>query len=377
MEIDSKALKLKSQLNRVYLPIDWLVKLFGINRSTFYRWQKNLTDKRKGSIHPNFSSYKQEHEDRVVRDIKLNPDLSISELIATCLDRKDENGNSIGYYMGSRSYVWRVMNKHNLRSPLRSQSGKGAQHNINQKRLVATGPNQVWCWDITYLYKNIEGEYFYLYAIIDLFSRKMIHWEVHEKQRAELAATFLENALKKENLAISGHLNGKVSADISIADKLILHSDNGGPMKGANMLAKITSLGITPSYSRPHHSNDNAFIESSFATLKHCKSIRIPKCFDSLKQASLWVDKFYQWYNTKHLHSGINFITPNDCHQGLGDSIMEQRNEIVANSGIMRKKPYKMPGKVSLETYAIKRKVAESANKNFDYSNCGCEAKAA
>ena len=377
VEIDSKALNLKSQLNRVYLPIDWLVKLFGINRSTFYRWQKNITDKRKGSTHPNFSSYKQEHEDRVVRDIKLNPDLSISELIATCLDRKDENGNSIGYYMGSRSYVWRVMNKHNLRSPLRSQSGKGAKHNINQKRLVATGPNQVWCWDITYLYKNIEGEYFYLYAIIDLFSRKMIHWEVHEKQRAELAATFLENALKKENLAISGHLNGKVSADISIADKLILHSDNGGPMKGANMLAKITSLGITPSYSRPHHSNDNAFIESSFATLKHCKSIRIPKCFDSIKQASLWVDKFYQWYNTKHLHSGINFITPNDCHQGLGDSIMEQRNEIVANSGIMRKKPYKMPGKVSLETYAIKRKVAESANKNFDYSNCGCEAKAA
>ena len=131
VEIDSKALNLKSQLNRVYLPIDWLVKLFGINRSTFYRWQKNLTDKRKGSTHPNFSSYKQEHEDRVVRDIKLNPDLSISELIATCLDRKDENGNSIGYYMGSRSYVWRVMNKHNLRSPLRSQSGKGARHNIS------------------------------------------------------------------------------------------------------------------------------------------------------------------------------------------------------------------------------------------------------
>ena len=95
VEIDSKALNLKSQLNRVYLPIDWLVTLFGINRSTFYRWQKNITDKRKGSTHPNFSSYKQEHEDRVVRDIKLNPDLSISELIATCLDRKDENGNSM------------------------------------------------------------------------------------------------------------------------------------------------------------------------------------------------------------------------------------------------------------------------------------------
>ena len=120
VEIDSKALNLKSQLNRVYLPIDWLVTLFGINRSTFYRWQKNITDKRKGNTHPNFSSYKQEHEDRVVRDIKLNPDLSISELIATCLDRKDENGNSIGYYMGSRSYVWRVMNKHNLRKPVKN-----------------------------------------------------------------------------------------------------------------------------------------------------------------------------------------------------------------------------------------------------------------
>ena len=282
---------------------------------------QNLTDKRKNSVHPKLKQYSKEHERIVLSKIKKYPDLTPDELIATCLDEVDAEGRSIGYYLGSRSYLYRLMHRENLINAKRS-GGKGGHHNFNKKRLVATGPNSVWVWDITYLYKNIEGEYFYLYAIMDLFSRKMIHHEVHDRQSDTIAAKFLEKALQLENIAISGHLNNIVSNDIVVKDSLVLHSDNGGPMKGKNMLAKMEALGIVGSYSRPMHSNDNAAMESSFATLKHSHAVPIPKCFESVKQAQEWSDKFYEWYNNSHLHSGIGFITPNDCHNGLGPKII-------------------------------------------------------
>ncbi len=260
------------------------------------------------------------------------------------------------------------MHKANLINPNRS-GGKGSRHNLNKKRLVATGPNCVWVWDITYLYKDIDGEYFYLYAIMDLFSRKMIHYEVHDRQSDTIAAKFLERALQREHIAIYGHLNNMVNNDIEVKDSLVLHSDNGGPMKGKNMLAKMETLGITGSYSRPMHSNDNASMESSFATLKHSHAVPIPKCFHNIRTAQEWVDKFYTWYNNVHLHSGIGFITPNDCHSGLGPEIMAKCNAIIAQSEISRKTTYKMPQSVSLMSFTAKRKATERNIKQAEYNH--------
>ena len=151
------------------------------------------------------------------------------------------------------------------------------RHNINRKRLVAKQPKDVWVWDITYLYKDIEGEYFYLYAVMDLYSRKMMHWEVHTKQSDTLAAQFLENALKNNKIAVKGHLNSaNITDDIIIRDSLVLHSDNGGPMKGQNMMVKAYALGLTTSYSRPRNSNDNAHIEPSFGiTMNTCTQVLV------------------------------------------------------------------------------------------------------
>jgi len=260
------------------------------------------------------------------------------------------------------------MQKEKLINAKRS-GGKGVRHNLNKKRLVATGPNCVWVWDITYLYKDIEGEYFYLYAIMDLYSRKMIHYEVLDRQSDNIAAKFLEKALLRENLAIRGHLNGLVSNDIVVKDSLVLHSDNGGPMKGKNMLAKREALGITGSYSRPMHSNDNAAMESSFATPKHSHAVPIPKCFKTVKEAQAWVDKFYAWYNNSHLHSGIGFITPKDCHNGLGPKIMARRNDIIAKSEIGRKSIYKMTESVSLMSFTTRRKATERNIKRAEYNH--------
>ena len=349
--------------------------MMGIGRATFYRWIKCTEDKRKGSAHTGLKKYSEEHEKRVLQEIMLNPDLTPDELIAICLDMVDEDGNSKGYCLGSRSYIYRLMHKHELINARRS-GGKGLRHNFNVKRLTASRPDQIWCWDITYLYTAIEGEYYYLYAIIDLFSRLIINMEVHKRQSDTLAASFLEHALEKQHIAIKEHLKGAVVEDIEFCDGLILHSDNGGPMKGQNMLFKMAELGIEASYSRPHQSNDNAFAESFFATLKHSHHMPIPKCFNSVQEAQEWADRFTQWYNNEHLHSGINYITPAQCHRGEGPAIMAKRNEITACSELPKRKKYKMPGKVSLMSFATRRKQIENKVKETEYKQ-GSKAQAA
>jgi len=363
-EVDGIAIL--DRYSKVMLGVRWYSELAGIDKATYYRWQKNLVDKRKNSPHPRLAQYSPEHEKIVLAKIKQYPDLTPDELIATCLDAVDNDGKSIGYYLGSRSYVYRLMHREELINSRRS-GGKGCRHNLNKKRLKATGPNQIWVWDITYLYKEIDGEYLYLYAIMDLYSRKMINYEVHSEQRDTIAARFLERSLDREHIAIFGHLTKLVTNDIVIQDRLVLHSDNGGPMKGQNMLAKLESLGITASYSRPMHSNDNAAMESSFATLKHSHAVPIPRCFCDIKTAQEWVNKFYDWYNNEHLHSGINYITPNDCHNGLGNLIMDNRNAIIAKSEIGKKSYYRMPESVSIMSFSSKRKATEKAVKQSEY----------
>ena len=369
MELSSAGLSVKQP--NVTLSVEWLAKLCGIERTSYYRWKKNSVDRRKGANHSNNAVYTEAMDERALKYIKTHPDLNVDELIATCLDQCDEQGRSIGWYLGSRSRVYRLMRKAQLINQKRN-GGRGIRHNINSRRLSATAPNQVYVWDITYLYKNIEGEYYYLYAMMDLYSRKMLCYEVHERQSDRIAATFLEHGLQNAGVIINGHITGNPNDDITVLDQLVLHSDNGAPMKGKNMLAKVTELGITTSYSRPLHSNDNAHMESSFATLKHSHSVPIPKSFSSKTEAQQWVNEFYTWYNGEHLHSGIAYITPNDCHAGKGEQILNRRNQIIAEEQqklgrCIQIKGYALPKKVGLMSFAAKRKQIEKNVKNREY----------
>lgn len=167
VKIDTKALEVSDKYADIKLNAGFYCEMLGIGRASFYRWQANSLDKRKGSQHKGLRKYSEEHEQMVLRELKINADLTPDELIATCLDKVNEKKEPIGYYLGSRSYVYRLMHKHNLINNCRSGRG-GVKHNFNRKRLTAKGLNQVWCWDITYLYSDIEGEHFYLYAIIEL-----------------------------------------------------------------------------------------------------------------------------------------------------------------------------------------------------------------
>jgi len=177
---------------------------------------------------------------------------------------------------------------------------------------VAIAPNQVWTWDITWLNGPAKGHYFKLYLIIDIFSRKIVAYEVWEAEEAQYSQLLIKKAVLAESLA------GK---------PLVLHSDNGSPMKAATFLATLEKLGVQSSFSRPRVSNDNPYSEALFRTFKYRP--KYPRNgFSDLSEARKWVQKFVHWYNHGHLHSGIKFLTPHQRHNGLYIGIMEKRIQI-------------------------------------------------
>lgn len=176
----------------------------------------------------------------------------------------------------------------------------------------ATAPNRVWSWDITFLAASIRGCFYRLYLVIDIYSRKIVGWEVHEEERAEHASELIRRACLAEGI----HRDG-----------LVLHSDNGGPMKGATMLATLQRLGVVPSFSRPSVSDDNPYSESLFRTLKYTPAYPT-KPFESLKAARQWVHRFVRWYNEEHRHSAIRYVTPEQRHRGEDEHLLAQRTRV-------------------------------------------------
>jgi transposase InsO family protein len=176
----------------------------------------------------------------------------------------------------------------------------------------ATGPNQVWSWDITYLPTVVRGRFLYLYLIMDVWSRRVVGWQVFERESAEHAAALFQRACRETGANPKG---------------LVLHSDNGNPMRGNTMLATLQWLGVVPSFSRPHVSNDNPYSESLFRTLKYAQAYpRLP--FANVEFARRWVERFVAWYNTEHRHSGIRYVTPDDRHFGREREILARRHSL-------------------------------------------------
>lgn len=180
--------------------------------------------------------------------------------------------------------------------------------------LVASGPSQVWSWDITYLATTVMGMFFYLYLylILDVFSRKIVGWEVYAEQTSELADVVFRKAHLREGVGTR---------------ELVLHSDNGSPMKGATLLDTLQRLGVVPSFSRPSVSNDNPYSEALFKTCKHPPGFP-EKPFENIEKAREWVAGFVGWYNEEHRHSGIRFVTPGERHRGEDKVILQQRKAV-------------------------------------------------
>ncbi len=218
-----------------------------------------------------------------------------------------------GVYLASESSFYRV-----LRSA--SQQHHRGRARKPSARVVtshcATGSNQVWSWDITWMPAAVKGQYYYWYMMLDVFSRKIVGHEVHEAESAELAALLMRRASLAEGLA---------------GRPLVLHSDNGSAMKGATMLATLENLGVVASFSRPRVSNDNPFAESLFRTCKYRPDYpRRP--FGSIDEARAWTQQFVRWYNHEHKHSGLKFVTPAQRHNGVAAAVLAQREAVYAEA---------------------------------------------
>lgn len=213
-----------------------------------------------------------------------------------------------GIYLASESTLERIlrdekMNAH--RGPKRQCSAK------KPREKVAVQPGQLWSWDITYLRSLTVGEFYYLYLVVDIWSRKIVGYTVHDNETSELASAFLSEAYEREGRP--GHL--------------IVHQDNGSPMKGSTLKATLDGLGVARSYSRPHVSDDNPVSESLFGTMKTRPNYPNHP-FESLQHAQQWVDGFVNWYNETHRHSSIGYVTPSQRHAGVADDLLEKRRAV-------------------------------------------------
>jgi putative transposase len=210
-----------------------------------------------------------------------------------------------GGYIGSESSVYRILREDGQSA----HRGKAKAPSRRPPAWKADGPNQLWSWDITYLASTVAGLFFYLYLIMDVFSRKIVGWEIHTEQGSEQAAVLFRQAHLREGVA---------------GGELVLHSGNGSPMKGATLLVTLQKLGVVASFSRPAVSNDNPYSESLFKACKYRPGFP-DRSFESLEHARAWVAGFAGWYNDEHRHSGIRFVTPGERHRGEDIAILEQR----------------------------------------------------
>jgi transposase InsO family protein len=285
---------------------------------TLQRWEKNVVDRRHGPLTVPANKLTNVERALVIKTsvsaefVNLSPHQIVPKLADS------------GIFIASESTFYRILKSESL-----SVHRGHTKQRIVAKPMAyeAVRPNQIYSWDITYLQACVRGQFYYLYLFLDIFSKKIVGWNIHATQESNLSAILIEDICLKEK--ISEH-------------QLVIHADNGGPMKGATMLATLQKLCVVPSFSRPSVSNDNPFSESLFKTLKYCP-IFPSKPFESIEAAKAWMEIFVKWYNTEHLHSGINFVTPESKHLGLDIELLKNRNEVYEKA--KEKNPIRWSGK--------------------------------
>lgn len=275
----------------------------GIDIKTYKRWTLDIQDKRKGPLTAPANKLTLEEKQEIisVATTKTYMDLSPSQIVPLLADK--------GIYLACESSFYKVLKENHL---LEHRGKSKKKCNNRPAPLVATGPNQIYSWDITYLRSCITGKFYYLYMFMDIYSRKIVGHEVHDVESMEYSSQLIDSICQREGIR---------------KDQLVLHSDNGGAMKGATMLATLQRLGVIPSFSRPRVSDDNPYSESLFKTLKYCPEYPT-KPFGSTEDANAWVKKFVYWYNNVHLHSGIKYVTPASRHAMIDNEILENRKKV-------------------------------------------------
>jgi len=297
-------------------------KLLGLDCRTLQRWRArgSVGDLRAGPKSPPGNKISKAERAQVLKTANSPEfrDLSPKQIVPMLADR--------GVYLASESSFYRILHQEDLLVHRETYRAPTKRHKPNE--FVATGPNQIWSWDITYLRSPIRGVFWYLYMVVDVWSRKIVAWAVHTEESSEHASELIGRAYSREGVA---------------PGSLVVHMDNGSPMKGATLVATLQQLGVAPSFSRPSVSNDNPYSESLFRTLKY-RPAYPSNPFESIEAAQSWVAEFVTWYNTCHRHSSIRFVTPDERHGGRDLDLLARRRKVYTEA--RARHPERWAGKI-------------------------------
>ena len=235
------------------------------------------------------------HEPRFV-------DLAPAEVYATLLDEES--------YLCSERTMYRILAANR---EVRARRDQMRQPAYAAPELLATRPRELWSWDITKLLGPAKWTYYYLYVILDLFSRYVVGWMVAHRESAALARRLIEESCARQGI---------------VPGQLTIHADRGSSMKSKSVAFLLADLGVTKTHSRPHVSNDNPYSESQFKTLKYRPDF--PERFGSIQDARAHGGAFFPWYNTEHHHTGLGLLTPHDVHYGLAEEKIAKRAAVLA-----------------------------------------------
>jgi len=299
----------------------------GVSRATYYRRQRAL-ERPAGTSRKSLRALSEDEEKKVLEHLagERFADKSVAEAYHTLLDE--------GTYICSPRTMYRVLKRHEAVKERRNQ----LRHPEYQKpELLARRPGELWSWDITKLKGPRKWSYYYLYVILDVYSRYVVGWMIASRESATLAKRLIKETCRKHGIR---------------RNQLTVHADRGSAMKSKGVAQLLADLGITKTHSRPHVSNDNPYSEAQFKTLKyHCA---FPGRFGSPEDARFFLRPFFDWYNNEHKHAGIGWLTPAVVHAGRAEEVLEKRRRTLAEAyerhperfvkGLPR--PAELPGEV-------------------------------
>lgn len=273
----------------------------GVPRSSYYRAQQPKPEPKPRPTPERALSQEEKAQVHQTLDSERFQDRAPRQVYATLLDE--------GIYLCSWRTMYRVLDSYKEVKERRNQ----LRHpSYTKPELLATGPNQLWSWDITKLKGPAKWTYYYLYTILDVFSRYVPGWLIAECESATLAKQLIAESCSKQHIE---------------PDQLTLHADRGSAMIAKSVAHLLADLGVTKTHSRPHVSNDNPYSESQFKTMKYRPGF--PERFGSIQDARAWARPFFQWYNHEHHHSGLGLLTPVTVHYGQAQAVLDQRQMVL------------------------------------------------
>lgn len=277
----------------------------GLHPRTYARWKRDTQDKRTGSPKRNRRALTADERQEIIRVCTSDrfKDATPGEIVAILAEQ--------GRYIASERSFYRVLKEAGLLHHRRNS--RPARRSRKPPELRATGPDQVYSWDITWLPSAVQGLFYYCYAIIDVWSREIVGWTIQTSENEDHARSLFESLRQRRKLT-----------------GVWVHSDNGNPMRGATFSVWLASLGMFLSHSRPLVKNDNPYIESFFHTLKYHASY--PGRFSTLEAARTWMGSFIDWYNCTHRHSGLGYVTPEQRRRGEDLRLFTLRNETLSRA---------------------------------------------